>query len=165
MLLVGEEVREDVKGGRSIHGLATSRRRSSISSGSTKISSHPNSRSNSRTLHTCESITYSCHTSLRQGNWEQTSVSRWKDSPDPLPYTDIVVYPGRVDKFETVTPERGFVRVISDSVRTVEQYGGVSIEIGEGLTTCIALDNAWTITSMMWEHLTAGWRGKNKDGL
>ncbi len=39
---------------------------------------------------------------LRQRNWEQTSV----------------------------IPARGFVRVISDSVRTVEQYGGVSIEIG-----------------------------------
>ena len=40
----------------------------------------------------------------RQGYWEQTSVSRWKDSPDPLPDTDVVVYPGRVDKFETVIP-------------------------------------------------------------
>ena len=62
---------------------------------------------------------------LRQRNWEQTSVSRWKDNPDPLPDTDVIVYPDRVDKFETVIPARGFVRVISDSVRTVEQYGGV----------------------------------------
>ncbi len=68
----------------------------------------------------------------RHGNWEQTSVSRWKDSPDPLPDTDAVMHPDRIDKFETVTPGRGFVRVIVDSVRTMEQYGGVSIEIGEG---------------------------------
>ncbi len=95
----------------------------------------------------------------RQGNWEQTSVSRWKDSPDPLPDTDVVMYPGRIDKFETVTPGRGFVRVIADSVRTMEQYGGVSIEIGEGLATCTVLDHAWTITSMMWEHLKSGWLG------
>ena len=41
----------------------------------------------------------------RQGrHWEQTSVSRWKDSPDPLPDTDVVIYPGRVDKSETVIP-------------------------------------------------------------
>jgi hypothetical protein len=46
--------------------------------------------------------------------------------------------------------------VIADSVRTMEQYGGVSIEIGEGLATCTALDHAWTITSMMWEHLKSG---------
>ena len=85
----------------------------------------------------------------RQGNWEQTSVSRWKDSPDPLPDTDVVMYPDRIDKFEMVTPGRGFVRVIADSVRTMDQYGGVSIEIGEGLATCTALDHAWTITSMM----------------
>ena len=32
----------------------------------------------------------------RQGYWEQTSVSRWTDSPDPLPDSDAVVYPGRV---------------------------------------------------------------------
>ena len=32
---------------------------------------------------------------LRQRNWEQTSVSRWKDSPDPLPDTDVIVYPDR----------------------------------------------------------------------
>ena len=96
---------------------------------------------------------------LRQRNWEQTSVSRWKDSPDPLPDTDVIVYPDRVDKFETVIPARGFVRVISDSVRTVEQYGGVSIEIGEGLATCADLDLAWTITSMTWEYLKAGWMG------
>ena len=96
---------------------------------------------------------------LRQGHGEQTSVSRWTDSPDPLPDTDVVVYPGRVDKFETVIPGRGFVRVISDSIRTVEQYGGVSIEIGEGLATCTVLDYAWTITSMMWEHLKSGWLG------
>ncbi len=62
----------------------------------------------------------------RQGNWEQVSVSRWKDSPDPLPDTDVVMYPGRIDKFETVTTGRGFVRVIADSVRTMEQYDGVS---------------------------------------
>jgi ribonuclease HI len=95
----------------------------------------------------------------RQGQWEQTSVSRWKDSPDPLPDTDVVMHTGRVDKFETVLPGRGFVRVISDSIRTVEQYGGVSIEIGEGLATCTTLDYAWTITSMMWEHLKSGWLG------
>ena len=41
---------------------------------------------------------------LRQGHWEQTSISRWKDSPDPLPDPDVVVHPGRVDKFETVIP-------------------------------------------------------------
>ena len=35
-----------------------------------------------------------------QGHWEQTSVSRWKDSPDPLPDTDVVMYPGRVDKMK-----------------------------------------------------------------
>ena len=79
--------------------------------------------------------------------------------PDPLPDTDVVMHPGRVDKFETVLPGRGFVRVISDSIRTVEQYGGVSIEIGEGLATCTTLDYAWTITSMMWEHLKSGWLG------
>ena len=49
--------------------------------------------------------------------------------------------------------------MISDSIRTVEQYGGVSIEIGEGLATCTTLDYAWTITSMMWEHLKSGWLG------
>ena len=49
--------------------------------------------------------------------------------------------------------------MIVDSVRTMEQYGGVSIEIGEGLATCTALDHAWTITSMMWEHLKSGWLG------
>ncbi len=70
--------------------------------------------------------------------------------------SDIVVYPGRVDKFETVIPGRGFVRVIPESIRTVEQYGGVSIEIGEGLATCTVLDYAWTITNMMWEHLKSG---------
>ncbi len=95
----------------------------------------------------------------RQGHWEQTSVSRWKDSPDPLPDTDVVMYPGRVDKFETVLPGRGFVRVILDSIRTVEQYGGVSIEIGEGLTTCTTLGYVWTITNMMWEHRKSGWLG------
>ncbi len=73
----------------------------------------------------------------RHGNWEQTPVSRWKDSPDPLPDTDVVIHPDRIDKFETVTPGRGFVGVIADSVRTMEQYGGVSIEIGEGLATRI----------------------------
>ncbi len=57
---------------------------------------------------------------LRQGHWGQTSVSRWKDSPDPLSDTDVVMYPGRVDKFETVIPGRGFVRVILDSIQTVE---------------------------------------------
>ena len=91
-----------------------------------------------------------------QGNWEQTSVSRCKDSPDPLPDTDVVMCPGRIDKFETVTPGRGFVRVISDSVRTMDQYGGVSIEIGEGLATCTVLDHVWTITIMVWEHLKSG---------
>jgi hypothetical protein len=95
----------------------------------------------------------------RQGNWEQTSVSRWKDSPDPLPDTDVVMYPDRVDKFETVTLGRGFVQVIVDSVCTMEQYGGVSIEIGEGLATCTTLDHAWTITIMMWEHLKSRWLG------
>jgi hypothetical protein len=94
-----------------------------------------------------------------RGNWEQTSVSRWKDSPDPLPDTDVVMHPGRIDKFETVTPGRGFVRVIADSVRTMKQYGGGSIEIGEGLATCTVMDHAWTITSMMWEHLKSGWLG------
>ena len=69
------------------------------------------------------------------------------------------MHPDRIDKFETVTPGRGFVRVIADSVRTMEQYGGVSIEIGEGLATCTAMDHAWTITSMMWEHLKSGWLG------
>ncbi len=63
------------------------------------------------------------------------------------------MHPDRIDKFETVTPGRGFVRVIADSVRTMEQYGGVSIEIGEGLATCTTMDHVWTITSMMWEHL------------
>ena len=43
--------------------------------------------------------------------------------------------------------------MISDSIRTVDQYGRVSIEIGEGLGTCTVLDYVWTITSMMWEHL------------
>ncbi len=57
----------------------------------------------------------------RHGNWEQTSVSRRKDSPDPLPDTDVVMHPDRIDKFETVTPGRGFVRLIGDSVRTMEQ--------------------------------------------
>ncbi len=85
----------------------------------------------------------------RHGNWEQTSVSRWKDSPDPLPDTDVVMHPDRIDKFESVTPGRGFVRVIADSVRTMEKYGGVSIEIGEGLATCTVMDHVWTITSMM----------------
>ncbi len=61
----------------------------------------------------------------RQGNWELTSVSRWKDSPDPLPDTDVVMYPVRIDKFETVTPGRGFERVISDSLRTMDQYAMV----------------------------------------
>ena len=88
-----------------------------------------------------------------------THVHRCIDSPDPLPDTDVVVYPGRVDKFETVILGRGFVRVISESIRTVEQYGGVSIEIGEGLPTCTALDYAETMTSMMWEHLKSGWLG------
>ncbi len=69
------------------------------------------------------------------------------------------MHPGRVDKFETVLPGRGFVRVISDSIRTVEQYDGVSIEIDEGLATCTTLDYVWTITSMMWEHLKSGWLG------
>ena len=77
----------------------------------------------------------------------------------PLPDTDVVMYPGRVDKFETVVPGRGFVRVISDPIRTVEQYVGVSIEIGEGLATCTTLDFVWTISSMMWEHLKSGWLG------
>ncbi len=49
--------------------------------------------------------------------------------------------------------------MISESIRTVDQYGGVSIEIGEGLATCTPLDYAWTITSMMWEHLKSGWLG------
>jgi hypothetical protein len=92
----------------------------------------------------------------RQGNWEQTSVLRWKDSPDPLPDTDVVMYPGRIDNFETVTPGRGFVRMISDSVCTMEQYGGVSIEIGAIYTT---LDHGWSINSVMWEHLKSGWLG------
>ncbi len=35
-----------------------------------------------------------------QGHWEQTSVSRWKDRPDPLPDTDVVMYPGRLDKMK-----------------------------------------------------------------
>ncbi len=100
---------------------------------------------------------------LRQRDWEQTSVSRWKDSPDPLPDTDVIVYPGRVDQFKTVIPVRGFVRVISESVRTVEQYGGVSIEIGEGLGTCADLDLAWTITSMTWEYLKSGWMGEPEE--
>ncbi len=59
--------------------------------------------------------------------------------------------------FETVAPGRGFVRVMPDSVRTMEKYGEVSIEIGEGLATCTTLDHVWTITSMMWEHLKSGW--------
>ena len=73
----------------------------------------------------------------------------------------MVVYPGRIDKFETVTLGRGFLRVVSDWMRTVEQYGGVSIEIGEGLATCTARDHAWTITRMprTWEHLKSGWMG------
>jgi hypothetical protein len=33
---------------------------------------------------------------LRQGNWEQTSVST-------LPDTDVVMYPVRINKLETVT--------------------------------------------------------------
>jgi hypothetical protein len=37
-----------------------------------------------------------------QGNWEQTSVSRWKDSPDPLPDTNIVMYPVRIVKGEQI---------------------------------------------------------------
>jgi hypothetical protein len=81
----------------------------------------------------------------RQGYWDKRLFQDGRTGPDPLPDTDVVVYPGRVYKFETVTPGRGFVRVISDSMRTVEQYGGVSIKIGEGLATCTALDHAWTI--------------------
>ncbi len=65
--------------------------------------------------------------------------------------------PGRIDKIETATPGRGFVRVITDSVRTMDQYGGVSIEIGESLATCTAMDHAWIITSMM--CLKSGWPG------
>jgi hypothetical protein len=49
--------------------------------------------------------------------------------------------------------------VIADSVRTIKKYGGVSIESGEGLATCTAMDHAWTITSMIWEHLKSGWLG------
>ncbi len=49
--------------------------------------------------------------------------------------------------------------MITDSMRTMEQYGGVSIEIGEGLATCTALDHAWTITNMIWEHFKSGWLG------
>ncbi len=49
--------------------------------------------------------------------------------------------------------------MISDSVRTVEEYGGVSIEICEVLATCADLDLAWTITSMTWEYLKAGLMG------
>ncbi len=49
--------------------------------------------------------------------------------------------------------------MISHSVRTVEQYDGVSIEIGEGLATSTTLDHVWTITTMMWEHLKTGWMG------
>ena len=62
--------------------------------------------------------------------------------------------------------------MIPESRRTVEQYGGVSIEIGEGLETCTTLDYAWIITNMMWEHLKSGWLGvpegvdkASKDGL
>jgi hypothetical protein len=63
------------------------------------------------------------------------------------------MYPGRIDKFETVTPGRRFVRVIPDSVRTMEQYVTVEFRSRLGLTTCTVLDHAWTITRMMWEHL------------
>ncbi len=38
--------------------------------------------------------------------------------------------------------------MVLDSMRTVEQYGGVLIEIGEGLATCTA--RAWTISSQSW---------------
>jgi hypothetical protein len=41
----------------------------------------------------------------------------------------------------------------------MEQYGGVSIEIGEGLATYTAMDHVWTITSMMWEDFKSGWLG------
>jgi hypothetical protein len=92
----------------------------------------------------------------RQGNWEQTSVSRWKDNPDPLPDTDVVMYPSRIDKFETVTPGRGFLRVIVDSVKTMKQYGGVSIEIGEGLATCTTLDRQVVLESGGYRSAT--WR-------
>ena len=53
--------------------------------------------------------------------------------------------------------------MISDPPRTVEQYVGVSIEIVEGLETCTTLDYAWTITSMMWEHLKSGWLGVSEE--
>ena len=39
-----------------------------------------------------------------------------------------------------------FVRVVPDSMRTVEQYGGVSIEIGEGLSTSTTLDHLWIMS-------------------
>jgi hypothetical protein len=45
----------------------------------------------------------------------------------------------------------------------MDQYGGVSIEIGEGLSTCTALDLAWTITNMMWEHLKVGWMDASEE--
>ena len=47
----------------------------------------------------------------RQENWEQTPVSRLKDNPDPLPDMDVVVHSDRIDNFERIILERGFVRV------------------------------------------------------
>ncbi len=44
----------------------------------------------------------------------------------------------------------------------MEQYGEVSIEIGEGLVICTDLDHVWTITDMMWEHLKSGWLGVSR---
>ena len=55
--------------------------------------------------------------------------------------------------------------MISDSMRTVEQYSGVSVEIGEGLETCTDLDHAWTITSTTWEHLKSRWMGVDEEPL
>ncbi len=77
-----------------------------------------------------------------------------------LPDTDVVVFPGRVYKYETVTPGRGFVRAISDSCgRWSSIVESRSRLVSEGLATCTALDHAWTITSTTWEHLKSGWMG------
>jgi hypothetical protein len=48
-------------------------------------------------------------------------------------------------------------------VRTVEEYGRVSIEVDEDLATCTVLDHAWTIASTTWEHLKSVWKVTPED--
>jgi hypothetical protein len=54
----------------------------------------------------------------RQENWEQTSVSTWKDRLD---YTDVVVHSDRIDNFERIILERGFVTGFSVDGGTVRR--------------------------------------------